>query len=66
MGYEMEKRDLKLVGLGLCLEMLRMMGYGYIWGWRFKGDGWGWRFMGDVYVSGVVRFYFIVFLLLLK
>lgn len=66
MGHEMEKRDLKPAGLGLCLEMLRMMGYGYIWGWRLKGDGWGWRLMGDVYASGVARLYSIALLSLPK
>lgn len=37
MALEMEQRDLSPAGWGLCLEMLRLMGDNYTWGWRLMG-----------------------------
>lgn len=56
MAMEMEQRDLSPAGWGLCLEMLRLMGDNYTWGWRLMGGSCagGWRLMGGSCVWGVV------------
>lgn len=66
MDHEMEKRDLKPAGLGSCPEMLRLMDYGYMWGWRFLADSYAGGSWVIAMLEWVTRLYSMAFLSLPK